>query len=230
MPRYGWLVALQIAALAGACWAGFEYGQYRAAFDSEAARDRQQALQGRIDSLSEARSALRRQVAILERSSQIDREAAEAAKERFEEFEDERVRLQEDLAFYRGIVAPETRKHGLRVRDFQLEAVSDGAYRYRFSLTQVFKNSKAVRGSVDLSVTGAVDGDTKTLVLGQLPGAVPSEPHKFRFKYFQNFEGEFKLPEGFLPREGIIDVQPQGERVSPVQERFEWREADYTGN
>ena len=217
------MVALQIVALFATAWGGFEFGRQRAGFDSAATAQVEEALEEQLGVLVEERGQLRRQMAILQRSGQIDREAAQAAKVEIEAAEDERLRLMDEVAFYRKIVAPESRRHGLRVTEFSIEALSPGHYRYRFTVTQVHGNSKVVSGKVALSVVGTQAGEERVLTLADLPAASPNGPQPVQLKYFQNIEGEFGLPEGFIPREVSVGVQPKAEQLPPLHESFPWK-------
>ena len=45
---------------------------------------------------------------------------------------------------------------------------------------------------------------------------------KLRFKYFQIVEGQITLPEGFVPRELVIDVQLKRKKPKAWQRKLNW--------
>jgi len=49
------------------------------------------------------------------------------------------------------------------------------------------------------------------------------EAIRFRFRYFQNINGELVLPDGFEPREVMIVAQSSGNNAQRLEKRFEWR-------
>ena len=45
---------------------------------------------------------------------------------------------------------------------------------------------------------------------------------KFRFRYFQNINGEMILPEGFQPREVMVVAQSSGRNAQRLEKTFDW--------
>ncbi len=204
-------------------WVAYELGQIRAGHNGFEARQRQSALQDRIDDVRAENDELRRQVAIVETGKKIDVEAYRQVEQRLAELQDEILAQQEDLAFYRGIVADQ--QTGLRVQDLELLA---GANEYSFSLrlvlAQAMRASQRISGSVRLQVEGTRDGQTLTLGLPEL-GVVEEQRRSlsgFAFRYFQNLEADLVLPEGFAPTRVIVTLTPKGKQAKPVEKIFAW--------
>lgn len=176
----------------------------------------------KIKSLQNERDELRRQVSMLQQSGQVDQEAMLAIKEQFKQFQDERLKMEEELAFLRGIVSTSSNKIGLRIQNFKLEpGLEHDLFAYKFSVSQVINSGVVAKGSIDLKVEGLLDGSSKTLELEAI-STEKLEYHKMRFRYFQNIEGKLKLPDGFIPATLTIEVKPVNKKLAPVTETFSW--------
>jgi hypothetical protein len=64
-------------------------------------------------------------------------------------------------------------------------------------------------------------GKEKTLFLKDLYiGEQVSD--KYKFKYFEDFQGNIGLPEGFEPQEVVVELIPEGNKPKIVEERYSW--------
>jgi hypothetical protein len=131
------------------------------------------------------------------------------------------LRQREELTFYRGIVSPEDGIGGLRVQGFQVQ--SGGAprhYRLLLVLQQSMREDAVVSGSVNIQIEGVRANRPEQLALPQLAdGADAQLP--FKFRYFQKFEQDVVLPEGFEPR--AVNVEVRSTRLAPVRESYPWQ-------
>jgi len=204
-------------------WVAYEFGQIRAGHNGFEARKRQSELQGRIGEVRAENDELRRQVAILETGKKIDIEAYRQVEQRLAELQNEILTQQEDLAFYRGIVADQ--QTGLRVQDLELLAGADDySFSLRLVLAQAMRASQRISGSVRLQVEGMRNGQALTLGLPEL-GVVDEQRRSlsgFSFRYFQNLEADLVLPEGFAPARVIVTLTPKGKQAKPVEKVFAW--------
>jgi hypothetical protein len=168
-------------------------------------------------------AGLRQQLAILERSSEIDRRASLEVRNEFAALQDEMQKLREDLAFYRGIVSPADNKTGLNIQRFDLQPASPrGRYRFKLMLTQVKRNERYVSGIIEIDVEGLENGKSKVLSFAKLK-VDKDKTLKFKFRYFQDFEGEIELPPKFSPQHLTIRVKPSGKKPPPgVEKTMEW--------
>ena len=85
-------------------------------------------------------------------------------------------------------------KAGLRIQEFSLEpAAESGRYRFSLTLVQVKRNERYVRGVIEIDVEGVEDGISKVLPFSRLIQG-DTKTLKFKFRYFQHFEGEIRIP------------------------------------
>lgn len=214
---------LAIAAVAGLCaWGLFEYGRFKAEHDYGTAVSEAETLQDEAEQLNARIAGLREQNAIHERSLQIERQAFKELETTVAGLQGEISELKSELAFYRGIVAPEETAEGLRIQDFSVapNGVERG-FRYKLVLTQVLKNDTVVRGTAKVSVEGTYNGKLRVFDFGEL-ASEGSSSLNFRFRYFQNFEGDLVLPEGFNPARVLVKVDPRGRRYRTLDKVYDW--------
>jgi len=219
--RVAVVVGLGIALFAA--WWLYDLGKLRGVHELAALRTEHAMLEKRHKRLLGEASELRDQVAILDRSSQIDRQAALDVKADLGHLEEELQAAREEIEFYRGIVAPGDVQSGLRIHRFTLEEGSAaGEYHYDLVLTQLKRNDRYVTGVVDWKIAGLMVGEQGELALAGVTN--PSVKQlKFRFRYFQALAGKITLPEGFEPEKVTLSIQPGGKSKLPsVEQSFDW--------
>ncbi|HEX4299467.1 MAG TPA: DUF6776 family protein [Gammaproteobacteria bacterium] len=217
-PHRAWVTAaIATAAALAAVWIAFMYGEYRAGFDRQAAV----ALKDALADAQERADALNDQITALERQRTVDQDARQQVQSSLQELQSKQGDLQEEVAFYKGIVSPGAGEEGLRVQS--LRFASDGAprlYHYRLVLTQVRTRELKISGSVFMKVYGTQDGKPVTLDARDLsPNG--KGPAGFAFQYFQSLEGDMLLPQGFTP--GRVEVTAQESGHQAVQQNFDWQ-------
>jgi hypothetical protein len=119
-------------------------------------------------------------------------------------------------------MVPNADAKGLRVE--RLDLKSSGVinrYRYSLMLTQVVDKHEYIQGVVNVSVAGIQAGQARSYSLNELDASISGEI-RFRFRYFQNIEGELTLPEGFTPTETVIAAQPSGRSAKDIEKTFAW--------
>jgi len=204
-------------------WVAYQLGQIRAGYNGLEASRRTAELEDRLDDVREQKDELHRKIALLETGNKIDEEAYSQVEKRMIDLQNEILVQQEDLAFYRGIVADQ--QAGLRVQDLEMLAGADGSsFSLRLVLAQAMRASQRISGAVELQVEGVRDGKPLTLGLTEL--GVNAEQRKalagFAFRYFQNLEADLVLPEGFTPERVIVKLIPKGKRAKSVEKTFDW--------
>ena len=223
LRRAGLIAA--VAALLVAGWWLYDIGKLHGVAELESVRTRNSLLEKRNDKLADDAASLREQVAILERSAQIDRQAAESVKSELGQLEESLQAAREEVEFYRGIVSPGDVKPGLRIHRFSLEAgTAPGEYHYDLVLTQLKRNDKVISGVVDWRITGSMPDYQTEIGLERVTEPAVKEL-KFRFRYFQELAGTIHLPEGFTAKKVVLTIRPTGKgkgKAEPVVQSFDW--------
>lgn len=220
-----WRYRIALVVLAALVWAGFVLGERKGFADRDSLGEEKAALLAEIKTLTRRNADLLASNARLERGSEIATAAYEEVKAELNRVQGEMVELQEELAFYRSVVSPSKAGNELRVQSFLLsETGRANRYRYSLVLTKSGKTDSYVQGNVALEVFGTRGGKSASLGLPALSPEAPEEP-RFRFRFFQNLEGEVTLPGEFEPDEVEVSIKPTTKRVDPIQIRLTWAEA-----
>ena len=223
------LTAAAAAALAIAAWGLYSYTRATTVVDFERAQtERDRLLEERRDLTGKLREShaeierLKDQIVYLERSRDIDMQACATVKASLGSLQEEVADLQEQVAFYRGIVSPDASRAGVRVYEFKVyPTATEGVFRYDLVLIQSVRHDRRIAGRVEISLHGLGNGQTQVRRLSEL--VLSGERNLvFSFKYFEELGGEFRLPEGFRPTRAIVAVLPDGGAVPKVEDEFEW--------
>ena len=201
----------------------FEFGRISAGYDVvDAARDRE-AYEEHIQRLDEEIVELEQDVALLETHREIDRAAYEEVESSLMSLQAKIQEQRDAIAFYRGIVSPADGKSGLRVQDLTLtRGKAEREFNLRLVLVQAMKHDRKVSGDVNLSVQGSQDGVDTVYTLKQLVPADADQGWAFSFRYFQDFDRQLVLPDGFTPERIRVEVRSKTRSIKSIDESFAW--------
>ncbi|MGD8593845.1 MAG: hypothetical protein PVF82_13475 [Gammaproteobacteria bacterium] len=220
-----WLLMLGI--LGVVAWLMFGVGKRSAGQVNVTLQQEQTRLQEKLYQIGRENTELREKYAVLERASQIDKESYVAISENLTNLQNELLELKQEVAFYRGIVAPSEAASGLHITNLTFDPLGEeSGFHFKLVLTQVMKNEYIVRGRVRIFIEGLQAGQQKQLTLSQVSGGKLEDDLTMNFKYFQNIEGDIVLPDGFVPSSVIVDLIPTGKGRTRIKKNFEW--ADIT--
>ena len=220
VTRLIWVLGIVALLIAG--WSAFDFGRYSAKYDSAEARKSEDSFVEIRDALSTEIETLREEKAVLKRAAQIERQAYNELDATLKALQSEILELKEELAFYRGIVSPRDASRGLRLQKFTfIENGHSRSFRYKVVLSQVLKNDRVARGNVQLEFEGLLNDQPKILKLRQVTEKRITELN-YKFKYFQNIEGNIEIPEGFMPSRIILKIFPRGRQKDMIEKTFDW--------
>ena len=201
----------------------FEYGRISAGYNTVDATNDRGELVAHINTLDDEIEVLKQEVALLETHREIDREAYKEVEASLIGLQSKIVEQQDAIAFYRGIVSPADGKPGLRVQDFKLtRGGEEREFNLRLVLVQAMKHDRKVSGDVSVSVEGSEDGELKSYALTDLLPADADSAWPFSFRYFQDFDRQLVLPDGFTPERVHVEVRSRTRSISSIEESFAW--------
>ena len=168
----------------------------------------------------------RLQQAVHEHGNEVTRIAAESVRATNKELREQMLELEELVTFYRGVMEPDKNKRGLQVERFKLNRLADQRFRYKVILVQRVASRSFVDGQLYLNITGLKNGKAESFPLELDKKGGVSEKRKFRFRYFQAFNGEVSLPENFVPEHVIVTAKSRGKNAATITKKFTWTVED----
>ena len=219
-----WLVRLVIAGLVVvSTYLIFEYGRISAGYDIVEAGKISQAYEDRIMQLDNDILDLKQEVAILETNREVDRESYREVEVSLVTLQSKIQEQRDAIAFYRGIVSPSDGNSGLRVQDLKFSrGTTEREFNVRLVLVQAMKHDRKVSGDVNLSIVGDQNGTETTYAFSQLLPEDADRSWVFSFRYFQNFDRQLVLPDGFTPERINVEVRSRTRSISSIEESFVW--------
>lgn len=201
----------------------FEFGRIQAGYNIvDAAKDRG-ALEVEIASLEAEIVRLNEQIVMLETQAEIDATAYKDVEASLIELQAKIQEQQDAIAFYRGIVSPADGNAGLRVQDLKLSRSDrERTWNVRLVLVQAMKHDRKVSGDVVMTVEGTENGEPRTYSYAELLPEDGDRAWAFSFRYFQDFDREVVLPDGFTPERVRISVQSRTRSIASIEESFSW--------
>jgi len=214
--------ALVVAAIALlALYAAFEFGRLTAGYSVVAAMRQRQALAGRVSELTRANDDLQRRLAADSITHKVDAEAQTETQSMIGDLQAELARQQQELDFYRGLVAERFGTGTVKVQDVSVQPAGGPDYHILVTLVHTAARNATASGSLTLTLTGSRHGALSQLGLAQI--APDSAPRiNFSLRYFTTVEIPVTLPEGFKPASIELEFRSNRSGPEPVRESFPW--------
>lgn len=201
----------------------YEFGRIQAGYNVVDAASERRDSAAHIDALEDEIIALKEEITLLETHRDIKSEAYRDVEASLTELQTKIQEQRDDIAFYRGIVSPADGKSGLRVQDLRLtRGKAEREYNIRLVLVQAKRHDRKVSGDVRLSIAGDLNGVETTYTYAQLLSDQTQKKWSFSFRYFQNFERQVVLPDGFTPERVDIEVRSRTRSIASIEESFSW--------
>ncbi|WP_240924460.1 DUF6776 family protein [Metapseudomonas otitidis] len=230
-PRRERLLRLVLCALVLALPASFFAGGWQQAERSrEVVEQRDQLLQENQQQARELEQ-LRQRQAVLESGERLGQQANEQSRQAIKMMEEQVFALQQELAVYKGVLAPDRQADGLRIRALEVHGTDmPSRYRMRLMLSRVGKDERALAGALSIRILGRQGNKETALLLADLAKDLPKGGVPFSFKYFQAIPDagrfiELELPEGFVPRRIEVSARVEGQR-EPLLRTFDWTDEE----
>jgi hypothetical protein len=134
-------------------------------------------------------------------------------------------RQQQDVEFYRGLVAqPNQAKEAVLVGVQQFHIASlqgNQSFALHFSLNRQQRPGEPLNGALGITVDGTRDGVPASASLADLTGG--KNELSFSVRYTTSIDQEVILPGDFKPERVTIELRPDKKGVSPYRQTFVWR-------
>ena len=216
----GFYFLLFTAAVAAGCFFGGQYASLNELRALDAERDQ---LQEQIMAADQEIRTFSQRVGVLEKGGEVDREAAEGIRQTVKELKIQIATLEEEVSFYKGIMAPSGQDKGLRISKISIQPLDQASkYRYSIMMTQVADNTSYIKGLAAVNFVGLENGKRKIIPLRELDEQINDLGVKFSFRYFQEVAGEVVMPANFKVEQVQVVLQSSGNKAQRVEETIEW--------
>jgi len=217
------IFCLFVIAMVAFSFLTYEYGMNQGLATKVQVVKEKDEIKAQLTEVTRLLSSMRQEVANLKLGGEVDTRANEEVRQTVEVLQDQIAQLSEEIRFYKGVMVPNVEEKGLRIERLDLENTEvPNKYRYSLLLTQVVDKHDYVQGGVEIALLGR-DGESEK----QLPLSELSETKQarigFRFRYFQNINGELLVPEGFIPSEVMIVARSSGRNGQRLEKKFDWQ-------
>ena len=218
------LVCLLVLSIGASAIGSFMFGYSNTLRSQQSEQATQQELSEQLIGVETENSELRRQVAILDRSSVMDQRATEEVQTTIIGLRDRVAQLEQDIVYYRQVVSAETEDTGLIISQLDIDATRESnRYRYKLVLRQQDADGDtSLIGHVNINLVGSQGEEQQILSLRDLSAEQDQLNIRLRFKYFQNIEGELVLPDNFVPdrlQVAAVSVEPVEKSIN---QNFSW--------
>jgi hypothetical protein len=218
------LVCLLVLSIGASAIGSFMFGYSNTLRSQQSEQATQQELSEQLIGAETENSELRRQVAILDRSSVMDQRATEEVQTTIIGLRDRVAQLEQDIVYYRQVVSAETEDTGLIISQLDIDATRESnRYRYKLVLRQQDADGDtSLIGHVNINLVGSQGEEQQILSLRDLSAEQDQLNIRLRFKYFQNIEGELVLPDNFVPdrlQVAAVSVEPVEKSIN---QNFSW--------
>ena len=203
---------------------GFMYGYMNTTRSQQSDQATRQEMSEQLIAAETKNLDLRRQVALLDRTSVMDQRATEEVQETVLGLRDRIAQLEQDVVYYRQVVSAETEDTGLVISQLDIDATREAnRYRYKLVLRQQDADGDTfLTGHVNVNLVGSQGEEQKILSLRDLSAEQDQLDIRLRFKYFQNIEGELVLPENFVPDRLQVAAVSMEPVEKSINQNFSW--------
>lgn len=218
-----WKLWLGVLAVIGLMFAFFTLGQGYQDYELEHLKLERETLVSRINELESRNANLVKKNAQLAGAAKIEHDAYQLANKTLIKNQEEILAMKEELAFYQGIVSPTNAALSVNLQSFEVTPKNgNDLHSYKLVLTKSGKSNRKVKGKYKVIFRGEKSGVTSEYKLEEIMSNQKTKIENFNFRYFQVFEGDFLMPDKFIPYEAEIHINPSTKKVKSLTETISW--------
>ena len=200
---------------------GYRFGNYYHGFQVQTLAQQK----SRLESLYDQQVENVRRVHILEVELEVERLANQRSMNTLKSMEAEHYQVKKALGFYEKVMAPEKQIDGLVIDSFTIyDTESPNHYRFQATLLQQQLKKKYAKGYLNVVFIGSLDNKPNHVKLTTVSTLTKKEL-SFSFQYFQIIEGEFTLPEKFIPEQIELTAvlsKSRNQKVKRLTSNYPW--------
>jgi hypothetical protein len=174
--------------------------------------------------LTDQSTVLRDQISQLQLQAEADQQTLNELRDDLRQQAADIGALEDMLAFYRAVLAPEEANVPAVIRPPELVKLGD-ASRWRLSVVihRSEEGDAVYRGQLSVIVRGEGPGEPVLSTLGEVDSATTSGVFPLRFRYLQELQVVISLPEAFLPEtiESVVTLTGPVRRTLRRSDRWQ---------
>jgi len=174
--------------------------------------------------LADQTPALQAQISQLQLQAEADQHTLNELRNDLRQRAADIAALEDMLAFYRAVLAPEEADAPVVIRPPELVKLGD-ALRWRLSIVvhRSEEGDALYRGQLSVVVRGEGPGEPVLSSLGEVDSATASSVFPLRFRYLQELQVVISLPEAFLPEtiESVVTLTGPVRRTLRRSDRWQ---------
>lgn len=217
----GWRRLAALAIGFALLYGAFEYGRSVAGYGALSALMQRQALASRISALTQERDQLQRRLAAGVAVQRADAEAQSEAQAMIGELQAELARQQQELEFYRGLVAERFGTGNVKVQELAVRPEDGRRYVVFVTLVHTATRDATATGWLTLAVSGSRGGSLARLPLAEMTSDA-SQRVDFSLRYLTTVEVPIELPGGFTPASIELEFRTNRSGPDPIRQSFPW--------
>jgi uncharacterized protein DUF6776 len=202
-------------------YGGFELGRMSGGFSIVSSMLERLELRRQVRTLGAENESLQHRVSGAEIGQRVDRQAQSETQRMIGELQAETARQQQELQFYRGLVARQFGAGTLRVQELKIRPEDGRRFRVLITLVQAAARDTVANGTVSFAIDGTRGGTMVQLQLAEVEVNKRREL-PFSLRFFQQIEVPIQLPEQFRPASLQVEYR-QGRGMEPSRQTFTWR-------
>lgn len=212
-----------VSGLALAGLAGFYWGYFGASREHIIVGEENVLLSEAVIQAQEQITQLRSDLAMTGRDNLVDQRATEEVQSTINALRERIMQLEQDVSFYRQVMSPDTAELGLIIAEVVVtHGNSSGTYQYRAVFRQAGAGDRELEGNVEIDLVGMENNERKVYAIADLIQSPAEFDDSLAFRYFQNLEGVFELPPGFVPEQMEVRAESLKPARHKVEKIFSW--------
>jgi cell division protein FtsB len=217
-----WQLLLLLLLLVAVGWQAYIWGVRQGGYDGEQSVAEIAALKRSLEEQQNEVRDLSAEVVRYKRQAEIEQQASRELQQQLIAVEDAKASLQSEAEMLRSLVS--TGNGSLYVKNLELAPdVDQSGYVYKFTIVQVMEKVKTTRGKLVMKVSGKLKGKTKHLNQTEFSDS-DEKAVKLEFSNYQDVAGTLKFPEGFVPKELVVEFLPRNKELKKMSKTFSWAE------
>lgn len=165
---------------------------------------------------------VRQQLSQLQRKYNIEVEAKKNLAEHLKSLQQQHAELANSMSLFQNITGMRFNQTAVKIKAFQVfPSANPNTYRYLVVLAKERSGDELSTGSVALTIQGKIGEQSILLPVKYVNSGKPNGLG-FKFRHFQELNGELSFPDRFVPEEIHFKVMADNNML-PVEQTIPWR-------